>query len=211
MLKDISIDYHNNYLKVYFKGNLIHLFCGRYYFKYLGIDKFVLIEEYASGLSKLVFITQDNVTELNIKRNYSNLFDPSLMKYHELIIHGVYKDFLYSYDDDMIISDVYDNIIFDADTCTFHVEIVIYTSSTPVTAFGTLDIDGFLINESLFIPELDLEIHVNPLKIQQSIEKKIVLIEKVLKRKKKNNLFKEYACYEQELYLKRKKGCQKIK
>lgn len=91
MLKDISIVYKNNYLRIYYQGNLIHVFCGEYEYKYLDIDKFVLIEKYASGLAKLVFITQDRITELNIKQDYPNLFDPLLMEHQKLIIPGIYK------------------------------------------------------------------------------------------------------------------------
>ena len=118
-----------------------------------------------------------------------------------IIIPGKYYYYLYSYDLGMIISSSYDYIKYDEEKDIFHVENYINTKYGDITLFGTLTRDGFLIDETLYAPEINKAYCVDSFNLRKYYEQIKKDVEKRLKRKERLKLYK--AC-EEELTLKRK-------
>lgn len=101
----------------------------------------------------------------------------------------------------MIISSSYDYIKYDEEKDIFHVENYINTKYGDITLFGTLTRDGFLIDETLYAPEINKAYCVDSFNLRKYYEQIKKDVEKRLKRKERLKLYK--AC-EEELTLKRK-------
>lgn len=209
---EVEVSKSREYTDIYRKGTLIFTSDKVHIFKILLPNVFAIIEDYIyrSDESKITFFHLDEDDEIKttsfcICSKHGDIFDDRLLEEKELIIPSVYKKFLYSYEYDSIISDLYDTILYEEETNTFHVEKVLSTEEGCVRLFGTLNIDGFLLNESMYIPDIDLEVYVDPLNLEKSLKENILLIEKKLKKKRKEKKIHELFEFEEEIYLKRKK------
>lgn len=208
----VEVSISQGFTDIYHKGKLIFISNKVHIFKILAPDVFAVIEDYVCNLSesKITFFRMDENEEIkttyfNIKLKHDNIFDYNLLEEKELIIPSVYKKFLYSYEYDLVISNIFDNIIYDEEAKIFQVEKILATNEGVVRLFGTLNTDGFLLNESMYIPELDLEVYVDPLNLENSLKEKVPLIEKKLKKRNYKQAISEFLTFEEEAYLKRKK------
>lgn len=210
---EVEVSTSHGFTDIYHKGKLFFTSNKVHIFKILEANVIAIVEDYVYALneSKVTFFRLDENEEIkttyfNINLKHDNIFDYNLLEEKELIIPGVCKKFIYSYEYDLIISNLYDNIIYDDETKTFHVEKILRTSEGIVKLFGTVDIDGFLLNELMYIPELDLEVYVDPLNLENSLKEKMPLIEKKLKKRNYERKIQEFFKFEEETYLKRKKN-----
>lgn len=197
---------------IYHKGKLVFTSKKVCIFRILEDNVLAIVEDCVYNLneSRITFFRLDENEEIkttyfNIELKHDNIFDYNLQEEKELIIPGVCKKFIYSYEYDLIISNLYDNIIYDDETNTFQVKKILRTNEGIVKLFGILDIDGFLLNESMYIPELDLEVYVDPLNLENSLKERMSLIEKKLKKRNYEREIKEFFKFEEEIYLKRKR------
>lgn len=141
------------------------------------------------------------IEEYPLRENEDVIYSIALSKIKTIIIPGKYYYYLYSYDLGMIISSSYDYIKYDEEKDIFHVENYINTKYGGITLFGTLTRDGFLIDETLYAPEINKAYCVDSFNLRKYYEQIKKDVEKRLKRKERLKLYK--AC-EEELTLKRK-------
>lgn len=141
------------------------------------------------------------IEEYPLRENEDVIYSIALSKIKTVIIPGKYYYYLYSYDLGMIISSSYDYIKYDEEKDIFHVENYINTKYGDITLFGTLTRDGFLIDETLYAPEINKAYCVDSFNLRKYYEQIKKDVEKRLKRKERLKLYK--TC-EEELTLKRK-------
>ena len=132
-----------------------------------------------------------------------------LKKIKKLIIPYFNKYIVYSYEFGIVTSASYDEMSYDEESESFHVSCHKLTSYGYVTLFGTLDSEGHLIDNTLFIPDLGLELLVDEHNLDNSIEDKVPKIERDIAKNIRKQKVNEYATWENECYLKRKKGLEK--
>ena len=103
-------------------------------------------------------------------------------------------------------SDSFTRIIFDKEEENFICREDISTKNGIISLFGTLDIDGFLLNEAMYAPLYRKEFYVDPFNVPKRIpEIKEKLQAMMIKRiaDEKLRAINEYEC---DCYLTRKKG-----
>ena len=151
----------------------------------------------------LLYIKDKNyqIEEYPLRENEDVIYSKALSKIKTIIIPGKYYYYLYSYDLGMIISSSYDYIKYDEEKDIFHVENYINTKYGEITLFGTLTRDGFLIDETLYAPEINKAYCVDSFNLRKYYEQIKKDVEKRLKIKERQKLYK--TC-EEELTLKRK-------
>ena len=128
-----------------------------------------------------------------------------LKKIKKLIIPYFNKYIVYSYEFGIVTSASYDEMSYDEESESFHVSCHKLTSYGYVTLFGTLDSEGHLIDNTLFIPDLGLELLVDEHNLEASIDAYLPKIEKKIRKRKKQEIEKEYNEWEYQQYLKRKR------
>ena len=103
-------------------------------------------------------------------------------------------------------SDSFTKIIFDKEEQNFICREDIVVKNGIVSLFGTLDIDGFLLNETLYAPMFRKEFYVDPFNVSKKIaeikEKLQIMMYKKIDDEKQRAI-NEYEC---DCYLTRKKG-----
>lgn len=127
------------------------------------------------------------------------------MPFKELIIPGIYHNFIYSFEFNLKVSDFFSKIIFDEHDETFIVCENIQTKYGIVPILGELNIDGFLLHEAMYAPLLHQEFYVNPFEVPKrliSLKDEINLMMYEVKKKKRKKDINEYEC---DCYLTRKK------
>ena len=128
------------------------------------------------------------------------------MPFKELIIPGLYKDFIYSFEHNLEMSDSFTKIIFDKEEENFICREDIVVKNGIVSLFGTLDIDGFLLNETMYAPMFRKEFYVDPFNVSKKIaeikEKLQIMMYKKIDDEKQRAI-NEYEC---DCHLARKKG-----
>lgn len=203
---EITIDYQDSE-----NQEVKYRFAGKFDYKLLDFFT-VLVEEYEdknhkTSLRVTIFTRLDEghiITSFPVLKEFSKVTE-GLRKIKKLIIPYFNSYVVYSYEFGYITSAIYDKIFYDEETQTFHVEYLKYTSYGFVRLFGTLDSEGHLINDTLFIPELDLELLVDEHNLEASTNTYIFTIEKAFKRKNKNDEQKEFNEWEYQHYLNRKR------
>lgn len=191
---------------------------GKFIFKWLDDENFAIIEKEKSepstktnGYTLLFFHCYQEkkyiqIEKFLIKKDYGNLFNKDLLPFKELIIPGLYKDFIYSFEHNLEMSDSFTRIIFDKEEENFICREDISTKNGIVSLFGTLDIDGFLLNEAMYAPLFRKKFYVDPFNVPKRIpEIKEKLQAMMYKRidDEKQRAINEYEC---DCYLARKKG-----
>ena len=191
---------------------------GKFIFKWLDDENFAIIEKEKSepstkmnGYTLLFFHCYQEkkyiqIEKFLIKKDYGNLFNKDLLPFKELIIPGLYKDFIYSFEHNLEMSDSFTRIIFDKEEENFICREDIVVKNGIVSLFGTLDIDGFLLNEAMYAPMFRKEFYVDPLNVSKKIaeikEKLQIMMYKKIDDEKQRAI-NEYEC---DCYLARKKG-----
>lgn len=128
-----------------------------------------------------------------------------LRKIKKLIIPYFNSYLVYSYEYGIVTSARYDSMTYDEETQTFQVSLKRLTSYGYVTLFGVLDSEGHLIDDTLFIPELDLELVVDEHNLEASIDTCLTKIEKKIEKRERQEKIHEYNEWEYQQYLKRKR------
>ena len=127
----------------------------------------------------------------------------------KIIIPGYQKYFVYSYEFGIICSACYDQIQFDEETKTFDVSYHKSTEYGEIKLTGTLDSEGHLIDDTLYFPDIRCSYLVDEHNLDNSIEDKVPKIERDIAKNIRKQKANEYATWENECYLKRKKGLEK--
>lgn len=191
---------------------------GKFIFKWLDDENFAIIEKEKSkpstkmnGYTLLFFHCYQEkkyiqIEKFLIKKDYGNLFNKDLLPFKELIIPGLYKDFIYSFEHNLEMSDSFTKIIFDKEEQNFICREDIVVKNGIVSLFGTLDIDGFLLNETMYAPMFRKEFYVDPFNVSKKIaeikEKLQIMMYKKIDDEKQRAII-EYEC---DCHLARKKG-----
>ena len=202
---ELIIDYPDGYsgIKYRFEG----------IFSYVMLDFYnVLIYEYDDPLNKTspritIFSRLDDGHVINhfpMLGEFPKVSE-GLRKIKKLIIPYYGRYFLYSYEYGGVVSGFFNKMIFDEDSQTFYVEYYKATIYGDVTLFGSLDFEGHLIDDALFIPELGIELLVDEHNLDSSIDSYLPKIERSIKKKENNEKQREYNEFEYQLYLKRKR------
>ena len=85
----------------------------------------------------------------------------------------------------------------------------VLTDFGTITLHGVLDIDGFLLNESMYSKELDRSFYINPFDKDGSIYELTDKFNKLMKRKTSKDYFTNLVNYERDCYLTRKRKIPK--
>ena len=123
----------------------------------------------------------------------------------KLIIPGFQRYFIYSYEFGIICSACYDVIVFDEETKTFEVTYRKMTEYGEVKLTGTLDSEGHLIDDTLYMPEIRCSYLVDEHNLDNSIERLVKKKEKDITKHFHKLEQNAYADWEYACYLKRKK------
>ena len=199
-------------------GVVLYFHKGKFIFKWLDDENFAIIEKEKSEPCTrqncyTLFIFHHNQEKeciqrerFLIKKDYGNLFNRDLLPFKELIIPGLYKEFIYSFEHNLEMSDSFTKIIFDKEEGNFICREDISVKNGIVSLFGTLDIDGFLLNETMYAPMFRKEFYVDPFNVYKKIaeikEKLQIMMYKKIDDEKQRAI-NEYEC---DCYLARKKG-----
>lgn len=198
-------------------GKILYTHTGRFIYKKLDETNFAIIEKDKSKLNALIkgytliffHYNKDKkcieIEKFQIRKDYGNIFNKNLMSFKELIIPGIYHDFIYSFEFNLEVSDSFSKIIFDEHEETFIVCENIQTKHGIVPVFGELNIDGFLLHEAMYAPLLHQEFYVNPFEVPKrliSLKDEINLMMYYVKKKKRKKDINEYEC---DCYLTRKR------
>ncbi len=199
-------------------GVVLYFHKGKFIFKWLDDENFAIIEKEKSEPCTrqncyTLFIFHHNQEKeciqrerFLIKKDYGNLFNRDLLPFKELIIPGLYKEFIYSFEHNLEMSDSFTKIIFDKEEGNFICREDISVKNGIVSLFGTLDIDGFLLNETMYAPMFRKEFYVDPFNVSKKIaeikEKLQIMMYKKIDDEKQRAI-NEYEC---DCYLARKKG-----
>lgn len=156
------------------------------------------------------FITSDDngytIKNFDVKETIS--FFPGYKDIKKVIIPGPFKMALYSYQYGIVVSSLYDKIMYDNEDKMFYVEYYMNTSDGYITLFGSLDTDGHLIDDTLYSPLLKKEFLVDEHNLDNSINKYSDKIEELLLKRKKELEAEKLLDYECECYLRRKKNAR---
>ena len=117
-----------------------------------------------------------------------------------------FKDFIYSFEHNLEMSDSFTRIIFDKEEENFICREDISTKNGIVSLFGTLDIDGFLLNEAMYAPMFRKEFYVDPFNVPKRIPEIKEKLQAMMYKKiddEKQRAINEYEC---DCHLARKKG-----
>lgn len=219
---NLKVTIEKNKISIFdnFTEKSIYTFDGVFIFKVLGDYDFMVLEKCNrdkfidnSEKHKLNFfkVQEDGRISINtfcIRPNALKL-NKNLLLSKEIIIPGLYKDFIYSVEFGRVMSDFFSRITFDEEEQQFHVEDEVLTSMGPITLQGVLNIDGFLLNESMYSKELHEEFYINPFDKDSSIYKLYDRFEKLLKRKAYMDYARNLLNYERDCYLTRKRRIAK--
>lgn len=199
-------------------GVVLYFHKGKFIFKWLDDENFAIIEkEKSEPCTRMNYYTllffhcyQEKkyiqIERFLIKKDYGNLFNRDLLPFKELIIPGLYKEFIYSFEHNLEMSDSFTKIIFDKEEGNFICREDISVKNGIVSLFGTLDIDGFLLNEAMYAPMFRKEFYVNPFNLPKRLmEIKDILQAMMYERidDERQKAINEYEC---DCYLARKKG-----
>lgn len=212
------ITIENNIISVFdnYTNNKIYEYKGLFIFRILDNNNFIIYEKNLKDSlnntldrQRLVFFGVDKNKEIivdpfGVKIN-KTVFDMDLQKQKEMIIHGIYKDFIYSYEYALVMSPFFDRIIFDKENNLFLVEEKINTSHGTITLSGALNIDGFLLNECMYCKELNKIFYIDPFDVSTSIYKLSNKLEKLMSQKTKKDKKLLALDYERNCYLTRKR------
>lgn len=192
-------------------NKLIYSYLGNVYITRLDKNNFLIERKtkLISGKEKkcndatFLYVDKDNyqIDEYPLRDNESVIINKALQEIKTVIIPGRYYYYLYSYDLGMIISASYDYIKYNEEENIFYVENYIHINNKTITLFGNLTKDGFLIDETLYVKELNKAYCVDSFNLKNHYEIIKKDIEKRMKREEKQKL---YYKLEQEIYLKRK-------
>lgn len=219
---NMKVEIEKNKISVYdnFTEKCVYQFEGVFIFKVLDNSNFMILEKCNKndlkgncGKQKLSFFRinekgSKSVNSFCVRPNSLKL-NKSLLSSKEIIIPGFYKDFIYSFEFDKVISDFYDRISFDEEKQQFYVMEEVLTDFGTMTLHGVLDIDGFLLNESMYSKELDRSFYINPFDKDGSIYELTDKFNKLMKRKTSKDYFTNLVNYERECYLTRKRKIPK--
>lgn len=199
-------------------GVVLYFHKGKFIFKWLDDENFAIIEKEKSEPCTrqncyTLFIFHYN-QERNyiqrerflIKKDYGNLFNKDLLPFKELIIPGLYKEFIYSFEHNLEMSDSFTRIIFDKEEENFICREDISTKNGIVSLFGTLDIDGFLLNEAMYAPLFRKEFYVDPFNVPKRIPEIKEKLQAMMYKRIDDEKLRAINEYECDCYLTRKKG-----
>ncbi len=219
---NMKVEIEKNKISVYdnFTGKCFYQFKGVFIFKVLDNSNFMILEKYNItdlesnyGKQRLSLFRIDEKDSKSVNtfciRPNSFKLNKNLLSNKEIIIPGIYKDFIYSFEFGKVISDFYDRISFDEEQQQFYVLEKVHTTFGPMTLQGVLDIDGFLLNESMYSKELDREFYIDPLNKDSSIYKLTDKFDRLMRRKSYKEYLTNLANYEKDCYLTRKRKTAK--
>lgn len=191
---------------------------GKFIFKWLDDENFAIIEKEKSEPCTrqncyTLFIFHYNQEKdyiqrerFLIKKDYGNLFNKDLLPFKELIIPGLYKEFIYSFEHNLEMSDSFTRIIFDKEEENFICREDISTKNGIISLFGTLDIDGFLLNEAMYAPLYRKEFYVDPFNVPKIIPEIKEKLQAMMYKRIADEKLRAINEYECDCYLTRKKG-----
>lgn len=191
---------------MYQPNNCLYEFEGPFIFRVLDNNNFMVLE---INQQKINFFGFDKERRININSFGMNadrlVLNEELLTNKKIIIPGLCKDFIYSFELEAVISDFFNKITFDEENWQFLVIDEISTLYGPVTLQGIVDMDGFLLNESMYSKELNKTFYINPLDKDNSIYNLFNKIEKLMKRKSNKDYLMDLINYKKECYLTRKR------
>lgn len=219
---NMKVEIEKNKISVYdnFTEKCFYQFEGVFIFKVLDNSNFMILEKYNKndlesnyGRQRLSFFRIDekgskSVNTFCIRPNSFKL-NKNLLSSKEIIISGIYKDFIYSFEFGKVVSDFYDRISFDEEQQQFYVVEKVLTAFGTMTLQGVLDIDGFLLNESMYSKELDREFYIDPFNKDGSIYRLTDKFDRLMRRKTYKDYLTNLANYERDCYLTRKRKIPK--
>lgn len=133
------------------------------------------------------------------------LITPALKNIKKIIIPGFQRYFIYSYEFGIICSASYDQIIFDEETNTFFVTYRKMTKYGEINLSGTLDSEGHLIDDTLYISKMKKAYRVDEHNLDNSINKLVAKIENDIAKNIRQAKVQKYNEWEYDCYLKRKR------
>lgn len=213
---NVTVNIIKNTIEVYHGNEKMYEYKGKFIFRILDNNNFVILEKDPSNTlnkcdnhQRIIFFRKDEKGKI-IANKYcikqeKIVFDKDLLLHEEVIIPGIYKDFVYNYEYGFKMSNFFSKIIFNKETNLFYVKEIVDTSYGPITLQGVLDTDGFLLNESMYSPELNETFYIHPFEIGESIEKLHNKFDRLYRRKTIQDKKKKMLEYERDNYLARKR------
>lgn len=217
---NVTVNIIKNTIEVYHGNEKMYEYKGKFIFRILDNNNFVILEKDPSNTlnkcdnhQRIIFFRKDEKGKI-IANKYcikqeKIVFDKDLLHHEEVIIPGIYKDFVYNYEYGIVISDFFTRISYNKNSELFLVEEDFETSYGTVTLKGILNVDGFLLNEEMYCEMLQEEFYINPLDIPNSFYHLRSKLETLMKRKTSKDYFTNLLNYERDCYLTRKRKIPK--
>lgn len=184
------INEKDNSIEIYYKNNVVFEYVGLYKKVNLDEKNMAIITKDTNDFITFISTTNDEpiISSFKIWEGTNISYSEDLAKIKKMIIPYGGKYVVYSYEYGIITSAMYDNIQYQNDY--FSIEYNIHLNDSLIKLEGTLNQDGHLIDDTLFVKELNTYILVDEHNLYESIMaelpklKRKLVINSILKRKK---------------------------